>query len=58
MAVHGTHNAVQDDRNENLWLGNMGIAYAMLSAARGYRVKLTLPQNASPERIKILNAGT
>lgn len=36
--------------------GNMGIAYAMLGAARGYRVKLTLPSNASPERIAILRA--
>ncbi|MGD2077812.1 MAG: cysteine synthase family protein [Chloroflexota bacterium] len=36
--------------------GNMGIAYAMLGAARGYRVKVTLPENASPERIAILRA--
>jgi len=36
--------------------GNMGIAYAMLGAARGYRVKLVLPENASPERIAILRA--
>lgn len=36
--------------------GNMGIAYAMLGAARGYKVKLTLPANASPERIAILKA--
>jgi cysteine synthase B len=36
--------------------GNMGIAYAMLGAARGYRVKLTLPGNASPERIAVLRA--
>lgn len=36
--------------------GNMGIAYAMLGAARGYKVKLTLPSNASPERIAILKA--
>jgi cysteine synthase B len=36
--------------------GNMGIAYAMLCAARGYRVKLVIPQNASAERIKILRA--
>ncbi len=36
--------------------GNMGIAYAMLSAARGYRVRLVIPSNASPERIKILRA--
>lgn len=36
--------------------GNMGIAYAMLGAARGYHVKLTLPGNASPERVAILKA--
>jgi S-sulfo-L-cysteine synthase (O-acetyl-L-serine-dependent) len=36
--------------------GNMGIAYAMFGAARGYQVKLALPQNASPERITILRA--
>lgn len=36
--------------------GNTGIAYAMLGAARGYPVKLFLPENASPERIKILRA--
>lgn len=36
--------------------GNMGIAYAMLGAARGYRVVLALPANASPERIAILRA--
>jgi S-sulfo-L-cysteine synthase (O-acetyl-L-serine-dependent) len=36
--------------------GNTGIAYAMLGAARGYRVKLFLPANASPERIAILRA--
>ena len=36
--------------------GNMGIAYAMFGAARGYKVKVTLPENASPERIAILRA--
>ena len=36
--------------------GNTGIAYAMLGAAKGYRVKLYLPGNASPERIAILTA--
>jgi len=36
--------------------GNTGIAYAMLGAAKGYRVKLFLPQNVSPERSAILNA--
>jgi cysteine synthase B len=36
--------------------GNTGIAYAMLGAAKGYRVKLFLPENASPERVAILRA--
>jgi cysteine synthase B len=36
--------------------GNTGIAYAMVGAARGYKVKLCLPSSASPERIKILQA--
>src|SRR4026208_15073 len=30
--------------------GNTGIAYAMIGAARAYKVKLCLPANASPER--------
>ncbi len=36
--------------------GNTGIAYAMLGAARGYRVKLVLPDNVTPERKSILRA--
>jgi cysteine synthase B len=36
--------------------GNTGIAYAMLGAARGFKVKLFVPANASPERIAILRA--
>ncbi len=36
--------------------GNTGIAYAWIAAARGYRVKLALPLNASPERKRILKA--
>ena len=36
--------------------GNTGIAYAMIGAARGYRVKLCLPANASHERKRILKA--
>lgn len=36
--------------------GNTGIAYAMISAARGYKVKLCVPENASPERKLILRA--
>ncbi len=36
--------------------GNTGIAYAMLGAARGYKVKLCIPANASIERKRILKA--
>jgi S-sulfo-L-cysteine synthase (O-acetyl-L-serine-dependent) len=36
--------------------GNTGIAYAMIAAALGYRVKLCLPTSASEERKKILAA--
>ena len=36
--------------------GNTGIAYAMIGAARGYKVKLCVPANASPERKLILKA--
>jgi S-sulfo-L-cysteine synthase (O-acetyl-L-serine-dependent) len=36
--------------------GNTGIAYAMICAARGYRVKLFMPSNASLERKRILHA--
>lgn len=36
--------------------GNTGIAYAMICAQRGYKVKLCLPQNASRERKQTLLA--
>lgn len=36
--------------------GNMGIAYATLGAALGVPVTLTIPANASPERLAILRA--
>lgn len=36
--------------------GNTGIAYAMIGAARGHGVTLTLPGNASPERQQVLAA--
>ena len=35
--------------------GNTGIAYAMIGAARGYRVRLCLPANANDERKRILS---
>ena len=36
--------------------GNTGIAYAMICAARGYRLKLFMPSNVSIERKRILSA--
>jgi S-sulfo-L-cysteine synthase (O-acetyl-L-serine-dependent) len=36
--------------------GNTGIAYAMICAYKGYKVKLCLPSNASPERKQILRS--
>lgn len=36
--------------------GNAGIAYAMIGAAKGYRVHLVIPANVSEERKQILHA--
>ena len=36
--------------------GNTGIAYALIGAIKGYRVKLVVPANASEERKRILAA--
>jgi cysteine synthase B len=36
--------------------GNTGIAYAMIGASRGYRVKVCLPKNASLPRKRILRS--
>ena len=36
--------------------GNMGISYATFGSALGIPITLALPSNASPERIKILQA--
>ena len=36
--------------------GNTGIAYAMLAAARGYRVRLCVPASVTPERLRRLRA--
>ena len=36
--------------------GNTGIAFAVLGAALGYRVKLCVPDSASPERLRTLRA--
>ncbi len=34
--------------------GNTGIAYAMIAAVKGYKVKIVIPKNASIERKKII----
>jgi cysteine synthase B len=36
--------------------GNTGIAYAMIGAAKGYRVKLVMPSNVSAERKALVTA--
>jgi cysteine synthase B len=36
--------------------GNTGIAYAMIAAERGYKCKIAIPKNASPERRQCLLA--
>src|SRR6476659_1353186 len=36
--------------------GNTGIAYAMIAAERGYKVRLAMPANASVERKQSLQA--
>jgi cysteine synthase B len=36
--------------------GNTGIAYAMIGASRGYRVRLCVPETVPPERKRILKA--
>jgi len=36
--------------------GNTGIAYAMIGASLGYKVRLCMPGNVTPERKKILRA--
>jgi cysteine synthase B len=36
--------------------GNTGIAYAMIAAARGYKLKLCVPDNVTTERKRILRA--
>jgi cysteine synthase B len=36
--------------------GNTGIAFAMIAAARGYHLKLCVPGNVTPERLRTLRA--
>lgn len=47
---------VQGKRLLDSTSGNMGIAYATLGASMGLPVTLTIPANASPERMSILKA--
>src|SRR5687768_5406251 len=47
-----THNKILLDATS----GNTGIAYAMIAAARGFRVRLCVPENVTPERKRILQA--
>lgn len=47
---------VQSKRLLDSTSGNMGIAYATLGASMGIPVTLTIPSNASPERMSILKA--
>ena len=47
-----THDSILLDATS----GNTGIAYAMIGAIKGYKVKLCLPANASHERKQILQA--
>ena len=58
MILEGEHSG-KLDRSKTILdatSGNTGIAYAMVGAARGYKVKLCVPENASPERKLILRA--
>jgi cysteine synthase B len=36
--------------------GNTGIALALIARVRGYRLKVVLPENVSPERVQLLEA--
>lgn len=36
--------------------GNTGIAYAMIAAASGFRLRLCMPANVTPERVRTLRA--
>ena len=52
----GALNPARGQRLLDSTSGNMGIAYATFGAARGIGVTLTVPGNASPERLAILRA--
>jgi cysteine synthase B len=56
MVLHGeaTGELTRDKIILDSTSGNTGIAYAMIGAARGYKVKLVMPGNVSPERSKIV----
>jgi cysteine synthase B len=36
--------------------GNTGIALAMIAAVRGYPIELIMPENATPERVRVMEA--
>jgi S-sulfo-L-cysteine synthase (O-acetyl-L-serine-dependent) len=56
MILHGeaTGELTRDKTILDSTSGNTGIAYAMIGAARGYKVKLVMPGNVSPERKNIV----
>jgi len=56
MVLHGeaTGELTRDKTILDSTSGNTGIAYAMIGAARGYKVKLVMPGNVSPERSNII----
>lgn len=54
LAGERTGELTKDKKILDATSGNTGIAYAMIAAARGYKVALTLPKNASQERKRIL----
>jgi cysteine synthase B len=58
MILHGisTGQLTKDKTILDSTSGNTGIAYAMFGAARGYKVKLLMPSNASAERKKVIRA--
>jgi cysteine synthase B len=58
MILHGERTgALRPDRVLlDATSGNTGIAYAMLAAERGYRVRLCIPANVTPERKRLLRA--
>jgi cysteine synthase B len=54
LAAEKTGELTSDKTILDATSGNTGIAYAMIGAARGYRVTVTLPKNASFARKRVL----